>query len=177
MIRCYVTDRRQADVLGCVQRAIRDGVDLIQVREKDLPARELLELVSKVRDLAAESKTRIVVNDRVDIALASGLHGVHLPSNGLPPHLVRPLVKLLGISAHTLAEAKEAESAQADFVIFGPIFESPGKKAIGLEPLQKVTAAVRIPVLAIGGITAANSREVLKAGAAGFAGIRIFQAD
>src|SRR5207247_9599279 len=109
MIRYYVTDRRQGDVLNHASRAIRNGVDMIQIREKDLPARDLFGLVSRIRDFAAGTKTRILANDRLDIALAAGIDGVHLPSNGLPAARVRPLVKLLGISTHTLDEAIDAE--------------------------------------------------------------------
>jgi thiamine-phosphate pyrophosphorylase len=177
MIRYYVTDRRQADVLACAERAIRDAVDLIQVREKDLPARELFELVCRIRDLAAGSKTRILVNERLDVAMAAGVDGVHLPGNGLPPDRVRPFVKLLGVSTHSLTESIEAEKSGADFIVFGPIFDSPGKKAVGLEPLSRVVSSIRVPVIAIGGITEANSKEVLGAGVAGIAGIRLFQTD
>src|SRR5262249_10133315 len=177
MIRYYVTDRRHADVLACAARVVREGVDMIQVREKDLPAAELFELVCKVRDLAGGSRTRVLVNDRLDIALAAGIDGVHLPANGLPAERVRPLIKLLGVSTHTLKEAIAAEQSGADFIVFGPIFDSPGKSAVGLEPLRKVACSVKIPVLAIGGITAANTNEVLNAGAAGIAGIRLFQSD
>jgi thiamine-phosphate pyrophosphorylase len=175
MIRYYVTDRRQADVLACAARAIRNGIDMIQIREKDLPARELFDLVCRLRDLAAGTNTRILVNDRLDIALAAGVDGVHLPSNGLLPGRVRPLVKLLGVSTHDVQEAIAAENARADFIVFGPVFDSPGKKAVGIEAMRQVISAVRIPVLAIGGITAANTGEVLNAGAAGIAGIRLFQ--
>jgi thiamine-phosphate pyrophosphorylase len=177
MIRYYVTDRRQGDVLACVARAVRDGVDMIQVREKDLSARELYELVSRIRDIAAGTKTRILVNDRLDVALAADIDGVHLPGDGLPPARVRAFVKLLGVSTHAVSEAVDAEKANADFVVFGPVFDSPGKTAVGLEPLREVASSVRIPVLAIGGITASNSEEVLQAGAAGIAGIRLFQMD
>lgn len=175
MIRYYVTDRRRGDILTCAERAVDGGVDMIQVREKDLPARELLELVSSVRDLAAGTKTRVLVNDRLDIAIAAGIDGVHLPGNGLPPERVHGLVSLVGISVHSLIEAVQAERAGIDFVVFGPVFESPGKTAVGLEPLRSVAAAVKIPVLAIGGITTMNAGEVLDAGAAGIAGIRLFQ--
>ena len=177
MIRYYVTDRRSGDVAACAARAVRQAVDMIQVREKDLSARDLLDLVCTIRDLAAGTKTRILVNDRLDIALAAGVDGVHLPGNGLPPGRVRSLVRLLGVSTHTLAEALAAESAGADFIVFGPVFESPGKSPVGLDPLTKVVASVGIPVLAIGGITEANAQRVLDAGAAGIAGIRLFQND
>ena len=175
MIRYYVTDRRQGDVLASAGRAIRDGVEMIQVREKDLSGRELFDLVCRIRDVAAGTKTRVLVNDRLDIALAAKLDGVHLPSNGLPAHSVRPFVELLGVSTHNIQEALDGEKAHADFIVFGPVFDSPGKTAVGLEALREITAAVRIPVLAIGGMTWTNAQEVLEANAAGIAGIRLFQ--
>jgi thiamine-phosphate pyrophosphorylase len=177
MIRCYVTDRRQGDVLSFAARAVRNGVDMIQVREKDLPAKDLFDLVHRIRNIAAGTKTRILVNDRLDVALASGVDGVHLPGDGLPPDRVRPFVKLLGVSTHNIEEAMEAERAHADFIVFGPVFDSPGKTAVGLEPLRNIVPSVRIPILAIGGITDSNAEEALKAGAAGIAGIRLFQMD
>jgi thiamine-phosphate pyrophosphorylase len=175
MIRCYVTDRHRGDLLASAKRAVDDRVDFIQIREKDLSARELFDLVCQVRDLASGSQTRVLVNDRMDIALAAGIDGVHLPSNGLPPGRVRPLVSVLGISTHSLEEAVRAEKAMPDFMIFGPIFETPGKKPVGLESLRLVTSTVRIPILAIGGITPKNVTLVLNAGASGFAAIRHFQ--
>jgi len=175
MIRYYVTDRQGGDVLAYAARAVSDGVDMIQVREKDLPALELFTLVSKIRDLAKGTKTRVLVNDRLDVPLAAGIDGVHLPGNGLPPRRVRPYVKCLGVSVHTIQEALEIEKANADFIVFGPIFDSPGKTAVGLEPLREIVCSVKIPVLAIGGITAANVPEIIQAGAAGIAGIRFFQ--
>lgn len=177
MIRYYVTDRRQGDVLSFAARAVREGVDMIQVREKGLHAKELFELVCRIRDLAAGTATRVLVNDRLDVALAAGVDGLHLPSDGLPPDRVRPFVKVLGVSAHSVDEAVAAERARADFIVFGPIFNTPGKTAVGLNPLRLVAATVQIPVLAIGGITAATTESVLAAGAAGIAGIRLFQMD
>ncbi len=177
MIRYYVTDRRQGDVLTYARRAIAAGVDMIQVREKDLAARQLLELVGQIRDLASGSRTRVLVNDRLDVALASGIDGVHLPANGLPAARVRPLVKLLGVSTHTLQEAVDAERAGSDFIVFGPMFDTPGKKPIGLDALREITSTLKIPVLAIGGITDENAKEVTAAGARGIAAIRLFQRD
>jgi thiamine-phosphate pyrophosphorylase len=150
-------------------------VDIIQVREKDLEARALYDLVCRIRDAAAGTTTRIVVNDRLDIALAANLDGVHLPANGLPASRVRPLVRIMGCSTHTIEEALEAERAGADFVIFGAVFETPGKITAGLEALRIVCAAVKIPVLAIGGITHDNTSQVMDAGASGIAAIRLFQ--
>jgi thiamine-phosphate pyrophosphorylase len=177
MIRYCVTDRHCGNVLSSAALAVRNGVDMIQIREKDLPAHELLDLVLKVRDLAAGTTTRVLVNDRLDVALAAGIDGVHLPGNGLPPEKVRLRVKVLGVSIHSVNEGILAERAGADFVVFGPVFDSPGKTAVGLDPLRNVAASLKIPVLAIGGVTMANAGEVLKAGAAGIAGIRLFQTD
>lgn len=175
MIRCYVTNRHQGDVLAFAARAVQKGVDMIQVREKDLSARELLDLVCRIRNIAAGTTTKVLVNDRLDVALAARISGVHLPGNGLPPERVRPFVKVLGISIHTLSEAIAAERAGVDFAVFGPVFETPGKTAVGLERLREVVSAVTVPILAIGGITAANIDQVLKTGARGIAAIRLFQ--
>ena len=174
MIRCCITDRRQRDVHEVARNAISRGVELIQVREKDLSGKELFELVCGVRDLARGTQTRVLVNDRLDLALAAGIDGVHLPAAGLPPDRVRPYVAVLGVSTHSVEEVRAAERARADFVIFGPIFETPGKKPVGLEALRRVTRSVRIPVLAIGGITDATAPLVMEAGAAGIAAIRMF---
>ena len=176
MIRCYVTGRRHGDVLENIAAAIQNGIDMIQIREKDLPASELYALVCRARDLAAGRATKVLVNDRLDVAIAAGIDGVHLPGNGLPVRRVRPLVRTLGCSVHSAAEALRAEKEGADFVVFGPVFETPGKTPVGLDALRAVTAAVRIPVLAIGGVTNQNTASVLKAGAAGIAAIRLFQA-
>ena len=176
MIRYYVTDRRQGDLAAFAARAVHEGVDMIQVREKDLSAKELFQLTRKIQELAAGTKTTVLVNDRLDVALAANA-GVHLPANGLPADRVRPFVKLLGISTHTIEEAIAAEKSHADFIVFGPIFDTPGKSAMGLDPLRKVVAAVGIPVIAIGGITAETTEQILATGAAGIAGIRLFQMD
>src|SRR5437867_2311532 len=175
MLRCYVTDRRSGDLLAYAARAVREGVDMIQVREKDLPASELFDLVCRIKDLAAGGATKVLVNDRLDIALAAGIDGVHLPEDGLPVGRVRPHVRLLGASVHSVEAARRAEVERADFVIFGPVFETPGKQPVGIEALRNVVRAVRIPVLAVGGITTTNIQAVLDAGAAGIAAIRLFQ--
>jgi thiamine-phosphate diphosphorylase len=177
MIRCYVTDRRRGDLLSSVNAAVREGVEIIQVREKDLDARSLFELVCRIRDAAAGSRTKVLVNDRLDVALAAGIDGVHLPGHGLPTASVRPIVKTLGRSIHSIEEGLEAARDGADFVVFGSIFETPGKTPVGIDALRAVTAAVKIPVLAIGGITRDNTPLVLEAGAAGVAAIRMFQRD
>ena len=175
MLRYYVTNRHEGDVIAHARRAISNRVDMIQVREKDLSARELLELVCRIRDLAAGSETKVLVNDRLDVALAAGIDGVHLPANGLPPNLVRPMVRIMGVSTHSIEEALAAQQAGADFIVFGPVFDTPGKQVVGLDALREVVANVKVPVLGIGGIQAANLHSVMQAGAAGIAAIRLFQ--
>src|SRR5688572_10940791 len=177
MIRYCVTDRRQGNLIASVKSAVLDAVDMIQVREKDLPAKDLLDLVCQVRDVASGMKTKVLVNDRLDVALAAEIDGVHLPANGLPVWRVRPYVRVVGRSVHSIDESVQAEQEGADFLVFGPVFETPGKAPVGIEALRMVTEAVRIPVLAIGGVTAANAELVVKAGAAGIAAIRLFQRD
>jgi thiamine-phosphate pyrophosphorylase len=175
MTRCYITDRKRADVVGTSRRLIGDGIDMIQIREKDLEAAELLDLAGKIVALARGTHTRVLVNDRLDVALAAGAHGVHLPSDGLPAHLVRPLIDLVGVSTHTIDDVRSAERDGADFVVFGPVFDTPGKRPIGLNALKDACRAVRIPVLAIGGLTPDNAALAVGAGAAGIAAIRMFQ--
>lgn len=177
MIRCYVTDRRQGNLLDHVTSAVAAGVDIIQVREKDLPALGLYELVCTIRDAAAGTGTKVLVNDRLDIALAAGIDGVHLPANGLPTSAVRPFVRVVGRSTHSLEEVLKAGTEGADFVVFGPVFDTPGKKAVGLDALRAVAASATLPVLAIGGIAHNNIARIAEAGAAGFAAIRLFQTD
>jgi thiamine-phosphate pyrophosphorylase len=175
MIRCYVTDRRQGDLLTHVVRAVASGVDMIQVREKDLAAVELFDLVCSVREAIAGTSTKVLVNGRLDIALIAGIDGVHLPGDGLPAVQVRPHVRTLGISCHSTEEATQAERDGVDYIIYGPVFETPGKKAVGIEALRRVVQTVRIPVLAIGGISSENTTAVLEVGASGIAAIRMFQ--
>jgi thiamine-phosphate pyrophosphorylase len=175
MIRYYVTDRRSADVVVAAERAAAEGVDMIQVREKDLEANALYELVRAVLKTVKGSGTKVLVNDRLDVALAAGADGVHLPANGLPVSEVRPLIGLVGRSTHSLDAVRQAEAGGADFVVFGPVFETPGKIPVGVDRLRKVAEATTIPVLAIGGITSENTGAVIAAGAMGIAGIRLFQ--
>jgi thiamine-phosphate pyrophosphorylase len=191
-ILCYVTDRRgispsacPADLLELIERACAAGVDWIQIREKDLPAREMLELSQ--RAVAAAGKTRILVNDRLDVALAAGAAGVHLGGESAPvAEVVRwcraghaPAEFLIGASCHSLAEVLGAKSGGADYVFFGPVFATPSKLPYGppqgIGQLAEVCQQACIPVIAIGGITAANAEECLQAGAAGIAAIRLFQ--
>jgi thiamine-phosphate pyrophosphorylase len=196
-ILCYVTDRRSlagegkiSNLIDTIRQAAAAGVDWIQVREKDLSAKELLQLT---RAAIAETRhersdgNRILVNDRLDIAWAAGAGGVHLGEQSLAVSTVKklrasaswPADFLIGASCHSLGAAIAAERDGAHYVIFGPIFETPSKVAFGspqgLERLGKVCRRLRIPVIAIGGITATNACECLAVGAAGIAAIRLFQ--
>ena len=162
---CFVTDRNATggrSLVDVARSAIEGGVDLIQVREKDLDGADLLALVRAITDLAksAGGRCRVLVNDRLDVALAARAAGVHLPSEGLPADAVRRAGGkrlLIGRSVHSLAAAREAVKAGPDYLFFGPVFETPSKVAYGPpqgpELLRKVTVAVRAPVWAIGGIT------------------------
>jgi thiamine-phosphate pyrophosphorylase len=164
------------------------GVDWVQIREKDLPARQLAALVREaLRRTRTVNSTRILVNDRVDVALAEGAAGVHLGESSLPVHEVKSLIRsrvsgrdiLVGVSCHSLESAKSAATGGADYILFGPIFATPSKAAFG-EPqgvarLAEICGALTIPVLAIGGITLENAGACFRAGAAGIAAIRLFQ--
>ncbi len=189
-ILCYVTERRgisptagPADLLALIERAAA-AVDWIQIREKDLSARELLELS---RRAVAAGSARILVNDRLDVALAAEAAGVHLGGESAPvAEVVRwcraghaPAEFSIGASCHSLREVLAGESSGADYVFFGPVFATPSKLPYGapqgIERLAEVCRQARIPVIAIGGVTAANADDCLLAGAAGIAAIRLFQ--
>ncbi len=157
-------------------------MDLIQLREKDLASRQLAELARAAVASSAGLKTRIVINDRLDIAMAVGAHGVHLGVQSVPPEAVRRHVErgfLLGASCHSLEEALRAEAGGADYILLGPIFDTPSKRPygppLGLDKLTEVAGRVAIPVLALGGITVERIRPCLDAGATGIAAIRLFQ--
>lgn len=163
--------------MNCIARAISTGVDFIQIREKDLSARDLLALTRRSLALANPHGSKVLVNSRVDVALAAGAHGVHLPAGSVAPRDLRAIVPagfLIAVSTHSLEELRAAEQEDADFAVFGPIFkEKP--RAVGIERLQEAVRAVAVPVLALGGIDETNAAACIAAGAAGVAGISMFQ--
>lgn len=202
-IVCYVTDRKTlksddpaADFLARIRAAIAAGADWVQIREKDLPGKKLLDLVRQVvsasssaRRGAAQDAVRILVNDRLDVALAAGAAGVHLGRASAPAQEVvrwcrrgnAPPDFLVGVSCHNLQDALEAVAAGASYVFFGPVFDTPSKRRFGppqgVERLKEVCQMVQIPVVAIGGVDEKNAAECIRAGAAGIAAIRLFQGE
>lgn len=182
---CYITDRKSLPdkpLEALVSEVIEAGVDLIQIRENDLAARALLGLAERTVAASQGRTSRVVINDRLDVALASAASGVHLGHRSLPAQEVRhiaPREFQIGVSCHSITEVCAAEKAGADYVLLGPIFETPSKLAygspLGLETLRLAAGQVRIPILALGGITADRAGQCREAGAAGIAGIRIFQ--
>lgn len=182
--RCYITDRKRCNgnVLDAVEAAAAAGVDWIQIREKDLSARALLDLVRAALARTRNRPAAILVNSRMDVALAAGAGGVHLTSDAPPPRRLRAIAPagfLLGVSTHTPEEAERAAVEGTDFAVFGPVFPTASKPAAaavpGLEKLAEACARAGLPVLALGGITPARIRPCLDAGAAGIAGISMFQ--
>ena len=174
-----VTDRHQTggrDLLEVVGQALRAGVRAVQLREKDLTTRDLYHLAGKLLAVTRETGAALLINDRVDVAMALPADGVHLTRRSLPPKEARELLgpaRLIGISCHSLAEVREAVDGGADFVVLGPIFETPSKMPYGAPLttalLQQARAATTLPVLAIGGINPARVPEVMAAGADGVA--------
>ena len=207
LILCYITDRssfraapqnsRTELLLERIGSLSAAGIDWIQIREKDLSGREYSTLARDAigrisrRISSAGPQTRLIVNDRLDVALAERAGGIHLGEQSLPAAEARRLLLasstaqtvsgdfLLGVSCHSLEAAKDATADGADYIFFGPVFATPSKAAYGtpqgIGRLGKVCASVSIPVLAIGGVTVENAPSCLAAGASGIAAIRLFQ--
>jgi thiamine-phosphate pyrophosphorylase len=176
-----VTDRLRTEALPeRVAQAARGGLDLVQVREKDLAGGALCALTREIVRAVSGTPVRVLVNGRPDVARAAGAHGVQLPAEGLPVAAVRAAFPelLVGASCHGVDEARAAERAGAAFVVVGPVFATPGKesRALGAGVLAEIVRAVAIPVFAIGGIDAATAPSALSAGAWGVAAIRPFLA-
>lgn len=184
---CMITDRRRYGtnwedaLVERVAAAARAGVHLVQVRERDLDGGPLARLVSRCVEAVRGTGARILVNDRLDVALTAGAHGVHLPGEAMPASRARALAPspfVLGRSVHAIEEARAVTSeAGLDYLIFGTVFESaskPGAPAAGAETLARVVAETRCPVLAVGGVTGDRMAELGRAGAAGFAAIGLF---
>lgn len=201
-VLCYVTERRSLRVeqgqnretalVQRIEKAVRAGVDWVQIREKDLSARDMVGLtraaIKACKTAPARSDARILVNDRLDVAWAAGAGGVHAGEKSLPLRVLMDARSttasanfLVGASCHSLEGAIDANEAGADYLFFGPVFETPSKLSYGppqgLAKLGQVCSAVSIPVIAIGGITVENATACRKAGAGGIAAIRLFQHD
>ena len=186
-VLCLVTDRMRlgcadvGDVLRLVRLAVGAGVDLVQLRERDLNDRAFSDLVRQAVEETQGSQTQVIVNDRMDIALSCGAAGLHLRGDSVPTKKVRahvPADWIIGRSVHSLAEARTAVSeAELDYVVLGSVFKTmskPGKRPVGLSALSEVAAALPIPVLGIGGITLERVELVAAAGAGGLAAIGLF---
>ena len=186
MVRHYITDRltlpRGQSLLDSIARILQNSADQIQIREKDLSARDLFALVQAALTLPNPRNVAILVNTRVDIALAAGASGAHLPAGSPPPQSWRNLVPkgfLIGVSCHTPDEVATAEAEGADYVVFGPVFAPLSKSSPlaprGLAGLAQAVKSTLIPVFALGGITRENAAQCQAAGAKGIAGITLFQ--
>lgn len=177
----HVTDENiensSRDLIATVRSAVEAGVELVQLRERRLSAKNLYELALDIATVTQDSETRLLINDRADVAAAAGADGVHLTSRSLRPEVVRSILgsdMLIGVSAHSVSEVEAAVFGGADFAVLGPVFATPDKShPIGIEKLRDIcTNAGSFPVLALGGVDSSNYKTVIEAGAAGFAAIR-----
>ncbi len=186
----YITDRHQlpagsiSALRSTIRRVVSWGVDFIQLREKDLSDRDLLRLTKDAVKYARGTACKILVNGRLDIAVAGGANGVHLPSTGLEVADLKPILPrdfILGVSTHSLREARRAAIGGADYVLLGPIFRTPSKiphgEPLGVSRFRQICAAISLPVFGLGGIRPEHVRRVMDAGASGIAGISLFQKD
>lgn len=170
-------DAASRQILSIVNVAVEENIPLVQIREKNLTAKLLFELTAKVVEITNGSTTRVLVNDRADIAVAAGADGVHLTSRSLSAEVIRKTFSskfIIGASTHNIDEAEKAAARGADFAVFAPVFETPGKGvAVGIAELSDVCDKLKpFPVIALGGVDIKNYRSALAAGAKGFAAIR-----
>ena len=181
-----ITDRKQVKMPlpAAVRLALEGGVRAIQLREKDLPIRELLALSQELRTITKEFGARLFINDRVDVAVAVNADGVHLGHESMPVEVVRKIVgkdMLIGVSTHNLAEAKAAEAGGADFITIGPIFDTPSKAKlgvpVGLNILKDLKYELNIPFYALGGVKSGNIAQVFGTGATGVSMISAIMAE
>jgi len=181
---CFITDRRrfgeawETALVERVRAAATAGVDLIQIRERDLDGGPLARLAVRCVEAVGGTRARVLVNDRLDVALAAGAHGVHLRADSIGASRARAMTPpgfLIGRSVHTVDEALEEDlNKTLDYLIFGTVFETtskPGRPAAGLVRLAEVSKTTTIPVLAVGGMSAARAGDVARTGAAGLAAI------
>ncbi|HVQ40278.1 MAG TPA: thiamine phosphate synthase [Pyrinomonadaceae bacterium] len=164
-----------------MEAAVSAQIDLIQIREKQLSAKALYQLSTSAAGIVRGGAAKLLVNDRADVASAAGADGVHLTHSSLPPEIIRRTFGadfLIGVSTHSLAEATAASQTGADFVVFGPVFDTPSKRhygePLGLENLRNVASVLEpLPVVALGAVTLENALDCIEAGAAGIAAIRL----
>lgn len=183
MLRYAITDRKRLAgpdlLLGVLARQFTGGIEMVQLRERDLTARELYGLTEAVLRLPNPHGTRVLINDRADVALAAGAAGVHLRGNSIAPQRLRtiaPAEFLIGVSCHSVEDVRRAAGEGASFVVLAPIFPTAGKgPPLGLSQLENAVRSVSIPVLALGGVTVERIAACMDAGAAGIAGISLFQ--
>jgi thiamine-phosphate pyrophosphorylase len=164
-------------ILDTIDHAVNEGITLVQIREKHLTARQLFDLTIDAVAITGGSETRLLVNDRSDIAIAAKTDGVHLAANSLPADVIRrqvPKEFIIGVSTHSLAGVRSAAKGGADLAVFGPVFDTPGKgPAKGIDALAEVCREIPdFPVVGLGGVDISNFRSVMEAGSAGFAAIR-----
>jgi thiamine-phosphate pyrophosphorylase len=181
----YITDSQQlngASIMRCIRRSLDWGVDFIQIREKELSERELYALTCRIVSLAQDTKCRVLVNGRADVALAAGADGVHLPSMGLRISDIRSWIPkdfIVGVSVHSLREIREAEAQNAYYILVGHVFPTKSKEgygpSLGLDFLTKACRSTSVPIFGLGGMNPERIDPVLKTGAAGIAGISLFQ--
>jgi len=174
-----VTDRHQTKgrpLVPLLQRVLTAAAPAIQLRERDLSARELVTLALELQAATASRRSQLLINDRIDVALALEGVGVHLRNNSLPVSVARQLLgaqRLLGVSVHAVEEVLSAQSQGADYIVLGPIYETPSKQMfgppLGIHTLERACRLVRLPIIGIGGVTAARAREMRRAGAFGVA--------